>query len=180
MLYPSKQVSQKKCQGFAVLASVILLCLASIVFTSHIASSQIIDNKIIANYYRNAEAFANAESGVNFILAQLDDSALAQTILINLPFHHSSIARHYQVTVQELQLGKIQITSAGTSIDGTAKREINVEADFYLDYPVPEAPLSTNGKLNLDESSLVNDGCEGLGNADCIVMVILQIMNQRL
>lgn len=168
MLVITQQNSRRKKRGFAVLASVILLCLASIMFTTYLASSQVIDNQIIANYYRNSEAFANAESGINYVLAQLDDSVIAQSMLINLPFQHISTSHHYSVEVQKIQKGKINITSSGTSMDGSAKREINVEADFYLDYPVPEAAISVNGKLNLDDSAIVNDGCEGLGSDDCL------------
>ncbi|WP_413700123.1 hypothetical protein ACLKMH_23110 [Psychromonas sp. KJ10-10] len=159
---------RRRLQGFAVLTSVILLSLASIVFTAHMASLQLIDNQIMANYYRNSEAFANAESGINFVLAQLDDSLIAQSMLINLPFYYVDISHHYSVTVEEIKVGKLKITSIGTSMDDSATREISVKADFYLNYPTPEAALSANGKLNLDATAIVNDGCEGLGSDACI------------
>ena len=161
-------VVKSKRRGFAVLSSVILLSLASIMFTTHMVSSQLIDNKIIANYYRNAEALANAESGVNFILAQLDDTGSAQTLLTNLPFEHYNSSLNYHVTVEEIQIGQIRITANGTSSDGSAKREINVDADFYLNFPIPEAAISTNGKLALGDLAVVNDGCEGLGRDACL------------
>lgn len=159
---------RSRLQGFAVLTSVILLSLASIMFTVHMASLQLIDNQIMANYYRNSEAFANAESGINLILAKLDDSSIAQAMLINLPFQYASVGHHYSVLVEEIEVGKIKITSIGTSMDDSATREISVEADFYLDYPIPEAALLANGQLNLDDSAIVNDGCEGLGRDACI------------
>ena len=58
---------KKQQQGFAVLTTVIILSIAGIAYTTHMACLQLIDNKVLANYYRSSEAFANAESGVNLI-----------------------------------------------------------------------------------------------------------------
>lgn len=154
-------------QGFAVLASTVLLSTAAIVFTLNMASSQLVDNQIMANYYRNNEAFANAQSGINFVLAQLNDPTLAQIMVTDLPFEYTSPAHHYRVMIREIHARKFAISAYGTSIDGTAKREINFEIDFYLNYPIPNAAVSSNGKINLDDSALVNDGCEGLTKEGC-------------
>ena len=154
-------------QGFAVLLSTLLLAMAAILFTVNMACSQLIDNQIIANYYRNNEAFANAESGVNFVLSQLDDPQRAQLLLNNLPVTYSSSASHYSVRVDKLTVNRLSITSDATSVDESAIRQINLEVDFYLNFPIPSAAVSANGKLNLDDSALVNDGCEGLNKSDC-------------
>ena len=163
--YINKSTKQK---GFAVLTSTVLLSLAGIVFTANMASSQLIDNQIVGNYYRNNEAFANAESGVNFVLSQLDDSASTQALLKNLPMTYENIANHYKVIVKEITPRKLSITSESSSIDGSAKRQINLEVDLYINFPIPTAALSVNGKINLDEFSSVNDGCEGLGSSACM------------
>lgn len=158
----------RKERGVVILTSTILLSVAGIVFTVNMASSQLIDNKIIANYYRNNEAFANAESGINFVLSQLDDPMKAQALLTSLPTRYESPVNHYQVTVDKIMASRLSITSEATSIDGSARRTINLEADFYLNFPIPTAAVSVNGKLNLDSSALVNDGCEGLGASECL------------
>jgi hypothetical protein len=154
-------------QGFAVLTSAITLSAASIIFTANMASSQLVDNQIIGNYYRNKEAFANAESGINFVIGKLDDSAIAQAILTNLPTSYKNTAQHYSVNIQKIHATKMSINSIGTSQDKSAQREINLEIDFYINYPIPKAAVSTNGKINLGESALVNDGCEGQSIETC-------------
>ena len=155
-------------QGFAVLASSVLLSTVAIIFTVNMASSQLVDNQIIGNNYRNKEAFSNAESGVNFLLGQLKDPAVAENIITNLPFEYNAPNSQYQLLVTQVHSRKIAISSYGASIDTTAIREINLEVDFYLNYPIPDAAVSTNGKLNLDDTALVNDGCEGLDKQDCL------------
>lgn len=155
-------------QGFAVLTTALLLSLASIIFTTNMAFSQLVNNQVVANYYRHNEAFSSAESGINFALSQLDNPQVAQQILAELPMQYINADKHYRVQVTKLHDSKLVITSSGSSIDGTAKREINLEIDFFLNYPIPKAPVSTNGKLNLDENSLINDGCEGLASESCI------------
>ncbi|MCP4321837.1 MAG: hypothetical protein GY787_08315, partial [Alteromonadales bacterium] len=138
------------------------------------ASSQLVDNQIIGNYYRNNEAFANAESGINFVLSMLDNKIQAGVLLEGLPSNSdepitiTSTASHYQVNIYKNHSRKITIISSGTSMDGTASRNIQLEADFYLDYPIPVAAVSSNGKFNLDETAVVNDGCEGLGMEECL------------
>ncbi len=157
----------QRSQGFAVLASTVLLGAAAIIFTVNMASTQLVDNQIMGNHYRNAEAFVNAESGINFVLGQLSDPALAQEILVNLPFEYANVDHHYRVIISEIHARKVAIHSYATSMDDTAKQEISLEIDFYLNYPVPNAALSSNGKLHLDASAFINDGCEGLDKEDC-------------
>ncbi|MCP4324698.1 MAG: hypothetical protein GY787_23175, partial [Alteromonadales bacterium] len=71
----------RKQQGFAIFTSAVLLSIAGIMFTASLASSQLVDNQIIGNYYRNNEAFANAESGINFVLSMLDNKIQAGVLL---------------------------------------------------------------------------------------------------
>ncbi len=152
--------------GFAVLTSAVLLSLACIVFTVNMASTQLIDNQIIGNYYRNNEAFVNAESGINLILSKLDTPDIAKEMLTALPY--SSSADHYSVEVIQVNANTLEIISAGLSMDDSAKRNIHLQVNFSLDYNVPAAPISSDGKLNLDASAIVNDGCEGLSIDGCL------------
>lgn len=145
-------------KGFAVLTSAVLLSLAGIVFTANMASTQLVDNQVIGNYYRNNEAFVNAESGVHLVLSKLDDPVLAKEMLENLPFQ-SPTGGLYIVSAKTIAINRLEIISSGTSTDGTALREIRLEVDFLALYPLPDAPISAY-KLNLDPGVLVDSGCE--------------------
>ncbi|MFT6984291.1 MAG: hypothetical protein ACJAT7_000077 [Psychromonas sp.] len=160
--------SMKREKGFAVLTSALLLSIAGIAFTANMASTQLIDNQIVANYYRNNEAFINAESGMNFVLSKLTDSALATQLLSTLPTEYPDDAHHYRVEVKQIDGNTLQIISYGTSVDGSAHRTIQLEANYLVNRNPPVAPLSSNGKLNIDSTANLNDGCEGLTAADCI------------
>ena len=169
-MLPIKQFNINKIakeKGFAVLTSTILLSLAGIVFTASMVSSQLVNNQVTGNYYRNNEAFSNAESGVNFVLSQLDDSTSSQALLQRLPITYESSENHYKVMVKGITQRKLSIISEASSMDGTAKRQISLEVDVYINFPIPTAALSVNGKIILDGLSLVNDGCEGLGESAC-------------
>ncbi|WP_019616276.1 hypothetical protein [Psychromonas ossibalaenae] len=158
----------KREQGFAVLISAVLLTLACITFTANMVAIQLIDNQVIGNYYRNSEAFVNAESGINLILSKLDNPVIAKDMLVELPYSYLSSAEHYSVQVTQLNANTLEITSSGLSMDDSAKRTIHLQVNYSLDYNVPAAPLSADGKLNLDASATVNDGCEGLGINECL------------
>ena len=158
----------KKERGVAVLTCSILLSAAAILFTTHMASLQLFDNQIMANYYRNNEALASAESGINFVLAKLDNSSSAALILTALPIDFSHANPTYFVQIDKLTSNKLNIRSIGKSEGSSAIREINIEISFSVNYPIPIAPLSTNGKLILNKSASINDGCEGLVAEDCL------------
>lgn len=160
--------SIKREKGFAVLTSALLLSIAGIAFTTNMASTQLIDNQIIANYYRNNEAFINAESGINFVLSKLTDTTLATELLSTLPREYSDNDHHYRVEVKQIDGNTLQIISYGTSMDSSAQRTIQLEANYLVNRNPPVAPLSSNGKLNVDSSANINDGCEGLTAADCL------------
>jgi len=161
-----------KQQGFVILTSVVLLCVGGILFTTNMVSSQLIDNQIVGNYYRNNEAFVNAESGVHFALSQLPPPATLDPK--NLPFSYSSADNHYktQVTMAASSSDRLQITSEGTSADGTAKKVMTLEVEPYFDFPIPTAAFSSNGKVNLtgnnddndNNNALIINGCDG---AEC-------------
>ena len=169
MLYPKYANKHAlKGRGFAVLTCALLLSLASIIFTTSMALSQLLNNQIVGNYYRANEAFINAESGVNFVLSQLDETSTAQQMLAELPMQYIDTGDRYSVLITKLHNNKLMITSVGQALDGHAKREINLQIDFYLNYPIPNTPVSINGKLNLGKGSLINDGCEGLAVSDCL------------
>lgn len=151
-------------QGFAILASALLLCIAGIIFTVNMACSQLIDNQLMGNYYRNHEAFVNAESGVDLMLSKIDQS----TSLLNaLPFSYHPPGSPFTVTVDRLNKNTVSITSLATSNDGSAQRQIYLEVNHEVTYKLPLAALSSNGKLNLDSNATINDGCEGVSLADC-------------
>jgi len=162
---------KNKQQGFAVLTSAVLLSIAGIIFTTNMASSQLVDNQIIGNYYRNNEAFANAESGMNFVLSQLDDVALAEALISGLndnnPTIITSVANHYQVNVFKTHSSKITIISSGTSMDATATRDIQLEIDFFTYFPIPDAALKAN-KVSADETVLLSPGCGAVDDNDCL------------
>ena len=163
--------SIKRDKGFAVLTSALLLSIAGIAFTANMASTQLIDNQIIANYYRNNEAFVNAESGVNFVLSKLTDADLAIELLSSLsedPEYSGTDHHYYEVKVNKINGNTIQIISYGRSMDNSAQRTIQLEANYLVDYNPPRAPVSSNGKLNIDFTANINDGCEGLTAADCL------------
>ncbi len=158
----------KKQQGFAVLTSAVLLSLAGIIFTTNMASTQLVDNQIIGNYYRNNEAFANAESGMNFVLSQLDDDVKIETLLTSLPYSHSEPTHHYIVQVDQVTSNKLEITSSGTSVDNTASRRIQLQIDFYSNFPIPSTPIGANGKLNFSKFNLGDPNCKGIDPMDCL------------
>lgn len=160
----------KQQQGFAILITSIILSIAGIVYTANIAYLQLIDNKVLSNYYRNNEAFLNAESGVNLILNKLTLVAVASDMLNNLPFTYPAIINSsspYQVTVTQLAENKLNISSVGYALDGTALRKISLAVDYQVDFTTPTAALLSNGKLNVNGTDYINDGCEGLTTAQC-------------
>jgi len=164
-------LSIKSNKGFAVLTTALLLSIASIAFSVKMASTQLLDNQIIANNYRNQQAFANAESGVNLILSKLDNLDIARKFLVDLythPYEYSSKDNHYTVKVSKEFNGRLLIESQGKSTDGTAKKNIQVKVDYAIDFNVPDAPLSLNGALNLNASASLNDGCEGVSAENCL------------
>ncbi|PKG40633.1 pilus assembly PilX N-terminal domain-containing protein [Psychromonas sp. Urea-02u-13] len=160
-------------QGFAVLTSAILLSVAGIVFTANMASSQLVDNQIIGNYYRNNEAFANAESGMNFVLSILDDPALAKKLHEDLynsnngEVIYPSTANHYSVTVSGSASG-VSIESIGKSMDESATRVIALDVETYVNFTIPESPIGVNGKINFYKFNSGNSGCNGLDPQDCL------------
>ena len=134
------------------------------------AGTQLIDNLVLGNYYRNSEAFVNAESGINLVLSQLNSVDIASQMLRNLPFTYPATmtaTSRYQVTISKLKYGKLAITSIGKSQDRSASREISLQVRYTTDFNVPISPLSSNGKLNIESTATINDGCEGVGKADC-------------
>lgn len=150
--------------GFAVLTSVLLLSIAGIAFTANMAATQLIDNQVMGNYYRNNEAFVYAESGIHMILSKIDESS---AILANLPLTYQPAGSHYTVRIERLNKNTVQISSLGYSIDGTAQRKIQLQVHYETAYNIPPAPIASNGKFNLDATATINDGCEGVNRADC-------------
>ena len=156
--------SIKRGKGFAVLTSAVLLSMAGIAFTTNMASTQLIDNQVVGNYYRNNEAFVNAESGINLILSKIDESS---AILASLPLTYHPVGSNYTIQIQRINKNTVEISSLGTSKDGSAQREIHLQVYHETAYNVPLAPAESNGKLNLDSTATINDGCEGVSAASC-------------
>jgi hypothetical protein len=158
----------KRKKGFAILTITLLLCMASLAFTANMASTQLLDNQIAGNCFRNKEAFVNAESGVNFILSKLDTVDAARALLSSLPFNYTSTSNHYTVNVTQDYNGRLNIVSEGKSNDNSAIRIVQLKVNYALEFDVPESPISSNGKLNLDSTATLNDGCEGVTKDNCI------------
>ena len=156
--------SIKQNKGFAVLTSAVLLSIAGITFTVKMVLTQLIDNQVIANYYRNNEAFANAESGINIMLSKIEKS---KTVLDVLPIYYQPAGSYYSVSVEQLNKNTLLINSVGTSVDSIATRQIQVQIYYDLFYNIPPSALAANGKLNLDEAAMINDGCEGVSGEAC-------------
>ncbi len=154
----------KQERGFAVLTSALLLSIAGVAFTANMAATQLIDNQVMGNYYRNNEAFVHAESGIHMILSKIDESS---AMLANLPLTYQPAGSHYTVQIKRLNKNTVQISSLGYSMDGTAQREVQLQVHYETAYNIPPAPIASNGKLNLDATATINDGCEGLNAADC-------------
>ena len=160
-----------KHRGFAVLTIVMVLSIASIAYTTNMAYLQLMDNKVLSNYYANSEAFINAESGINLVLNKLSSAKNAHDMLSQLPFTYvtpdnSNVA--YQVAVTSLTNNKLSISSIGYSSDKSALRNIFLEVYYDVNFDIPNAPLSSNGRLNIKATDTINDGCEGLSSIDCL------------
>lgn len=156
--------SIKQAKGFVVLTSVVLLSIVGIAFTSNMASTQLIDNQVVGNYYRNNEAFVNAESGINLILSKIDESS---AILASLPLPYEPADSHFKVLITRLNKNTVEISSLGTSLDNSAQREISLQVYHETAYNIPLAPVGSNGKLNMDSTATINEGCEGVSAANC-------------
>lgn len=159
-----------KQQGFAILITAIVLSIAGVAYTASMAYLQIIDNQVLGNYYRNSEAFVNAESGINLTLSKLKNVSTATNMLDNLPYIYTAslnATTSYQVTVTQLSSNKLHIISVGHSQDGTASKQVSVQVYYDIAFNIPTAPLSSNGKLQINAADSINDGCEGLTVAEC-------------
>ena len=161
--------SIKQNKGFAVLTSAVLLSIAGIVFTTNMASTQLIDNQVVGNYYRNNEAFVNAESGINLILSKIDESSAILGSIPNdgdtLPYQPAG--SYFKVQITRLDKNTVEISSLGSSKDGTAQRQIQLQVYHETAYNIPLAPVGSNGKLNLDSTATINEGCEGVSAGKC-------------
>lgn len=160
-----------KHRGFAVLAIVIILSIASIAYTTNMAYLQLMDNKVLSNYYANSEAFINAESGINLVLNKLSSAVHAHEMLKQLPFTFATAEQAntaYQVSVTSLTANQLAISSTGYSSDKSALRLISLEVYYELDFDIPTAPLQSNGRLNINAGDTINDGCEGVSLIDCL------------
>ncbi|PKH02472.1 hypothetical protein CXF72_11455 [Psychromonas sp. MB-3u-54] len=160
-------------KGFVVLTTTVLLSIASIAFTAQMASTQLLDNKIVANDYRNNQAFVNAESGLNLLLSRLDDPILGPDIFnsatynVSTTYTDSSTDNHYSVQLTWLNTNTLKLVSTGTSMDDSAQRIISLQIKPVMGFNLPAAAASLNGRLNLDAVAMVNNGCEGVSAADC-------------
>lgn len=159
-----------KQSGFAVLTTVVILSAAGILYTVNMVHSQLIDNQVLGNYYRNNEALANAESGVHLILSKLNTASVADDLLANLPFtypENTSEIVEYQVNVTKELGNKLQIHSIGYSLDKSALREVSLQVYHQVTFDIPTASLSSNGSLAINSSGVINAGCEGVTKENC-------------
>ena len=151
-------------KGFVILTTVVLLSFACIIFTMRMAKNQLLDDEIEANYYRTNEAFVNAESGINDALSKINQST---SLLNSLPLTYSSQDNMYSVDIKRLTQYKINLVASGTSHDGSAQKKIQVQVFDERSFDIPKSPFSSNGKVNFNGAATINDGCEGLPEAQC-------------
>ena len=168
-----KSIQYLKQKGFAVLTTVVILSAAGILYTLNMAHSQLIDNRILGNIFRNNEALVHAESGVNLILNKLSDTTTAEQILNGLPFTYPeqlTDTNYYQVIVKRGDDNDDQqliITSTGYSQDKTATKIVSLKVERFEVFDIPVSALSSNGQLNINSKGNINTGCEGLSKEDC-------------
>ncbi|MFT4836230.1 MAG: hypothetical protein ACI9IJ_001149, partial [Psychromonas sp.] len=135
-------------KGFVVLTTTVLLSIVSIAFTAQMASTQLLDNKIVANYYRNNEAFVNAESGLHLLLSRLDDPILGPDIFNSATYNDSttytdsSTDNHYSVQLIWLNANTLKLVSTGTSMDDSAQRIISLQIKPEMGFNLPESAVS--------------------------------------
>jgi len=165
-----KPIQNLKQKGFAVLTTVVILSAAGILYTLNMAQSQLIDNRILGNVFRNNEALAHAESGVNLILNQLSHISTTEQMINQLPFTYPEPLAdpyHYQVNVKSINDKQLQITSMGYSQDKSATKTVSLKVERIDIYDIPVTALSTNGQLKINSQSNINIGCEGLSKENC-------------
>jgi hypothetical protein len=156
--------------GFVVLTTIVILSAVGIIYTVNMAHSQLMDNRVLGNYYRNNEALANAESGVSLILSKLSDDSIARVMMEELPFVYPqqvSDSAPYQVTLDSIASDTFQITSVGYSQDRSAFREVALQIYQHTHFDIPNASFSSNGQLSINSSAFINNGCEGLDKNNC-------------
>ena len=174
-----KSMKMEKCiqcfkqKGFAVLTTVIILSVAGIIYTLNMAHSQLIDNRILGNIFRNNEALVHAESGINLILNKLSHLNTAEDILNHLPFTYPEMlsdTNDYQILVKyvdDTDEQQLLITSMGYSQDKTATKTVSLKVERIEVFDIPVSALSSNGMLKINSKGNINTGCEGLAKADC-------------
>ena len=162
-----------KQKGFAVLTTVVILSAAGIIYTLNMAHSQLIDNRILGNIFRNNEALVHAESGINLILNKLSHLNTAEDILNHLPFTYPEIlsdTNDYQILVKHVDdtdEQQLLITSMGYSQDKTATKIVTLKVQRIEVFDIPVSALSSNGQLKINSKGNINTGCEGLAKEDC-------------
>lgn len=159
-----------KQKGFAVLITVMMLSVIGLLYALNMAHSQLIDNRILGNVFRNNEALANAESGVHLILNKLSHIKTAEQIVQNLPFTYSdqqAEEEHYQVAVNGLGNTQLQITSTGYSQDKTAIKVVSLQVQRIDVFDIPVTAVSSNGQLKINPKGVIDTGCEGLDKESC-------------
>ncbi|TEW51210.1 hypothetical protein [Psychromonas algicola] len=165
-----KSIQHFKQKGFAVLTTVVILSAAGILYTLNMAQSQLIDNRILGNVFRNNEALANAESGVNLILNKLSHIDTAEQVINQLPFTYPeqlTEAHYYLVNVKSIKDDQLQITSTGYSQDKSATKMVSLKVERIEVFDIPVTTLSANGQLKINSKGNINTGCEGLSKEDC-------------
>jgi len=155
--------------GFAVLTIVLLLSVASLIFTLNMAQVQLLDNQLLANDYRNKEALLHAESGVNLMLNQLNHANVVSQLLNDLPFVYPVVLSAndpFQVQLSQQVDQPLQITSTGYSQDHHAMKQIVLTLQALAHYGIPESSVTSNAALTLNDKAQIQRDCEKLGCTD--------------
>ena len=168
-----KSIQYFKQKGFAVLTTVVVLSVAGIIYSLNMAHSQMIDNRILGNIFRNNEALVHAESGINLILNKLSHLNTAEEVLNHLPFTYPeslSDTSDYQILVKHVDdtdEQQLLITSTGYSQDKTAIKTVSLKVERIEVFDIPVSVLSSNGLLKINSKGNINTGCEGLSKENC-------------
>ena len=155
--------------GFAVLTIVLLLSLASLIYTLNMAQVQLLDNQLLANDYRNKEALLHAESGVSLMLNQLNHANAASQLLNQLPFVYPDVLSSnvpFQVQLSQQVDQPLQITSTGYSQDLHAMKQIVLTLQAVTRYGIPESGVTSNAALTLNDKAKIQRDCESQGCTD--------------
>jgi len=158
MVLPMGSKKQSHHAGFAVLTLVLLLSLASLIYTVNMTQTQLIDNQILSNDYRTQAARLHAESGVSLVESQLKQGSDTKQLLHHLPFVYPTVitdSELFQVQLSQSTDQLLHLTSTGYSEDRQAIQRITLTLQRQADYGIPASGLASNAALALNVGATI-------------------------